>query len=77
MPSTRSLEVDSILEGAEVAVEKSDVASLVSLIGSGLKHEMPSAIATVEEKHAIHHLLDEDDLNGVISELANHHHLMA
>ncbi len=77
VPSTRSLEVDFILEGAEVGVEKSEVASLVSLIGSGLKHEMPSAIATLEEKHAIHHLLEEDDLNRVISELANHHQLMA
>lgn len=76
VPSTRSIEVDSILANSDARFEKSAVASLVSLIGGGLKHGITGSIATLEERFAIHHLLEEDDLNRVIRELAGRFELI-
>tara|TARA_Y100000758_G_scaffold297110_1_gene256726 strand:+ start:71 stop:1339 length:1269 start_codon:yes stop_codon:yes gene_type:complete len=69
VPSSLTHSLMHTLDGFEVAWQKSDPASLFSLIGSNIEHDHPTAIATMSENHALHFLSDETDPGSLIQTL--------
>jgi len=72
VPSSLSIEMDILLESMDSTFKKSVNASLISLIGKDIKYEPSNAIATIEERYALHFLTDDANLNHLVKELVEH-----
>ena len=72
VPSSLSIEMDILLESMASTFKKSVNASLISLIGKDIKYEPSNAIATIEERYALHFLTGEANLNHLVKELVEH-----
>jgi len=75
IPSSLSNSLEELLEELDCRWQKSDIASLISLIGSNISHDITNALAYIEEEYAVHILTEDSDLQSLMEGLANQYRL--
>ena len=62
--------LEKTMESIEVKWEKSETASLISLIGRSIEIEIENTLHYIKEECALHMLTDEEDLRGLMLKLS-------
>ena len=77
IPSSMANVLEKTMESIGAKWQKSEIASLISLIGRSIEIEIENTLHYIQEECALHILTDEEDLQGLMLELSKKFKLLA
>jgi aspartate kinase len=77
IPSSMANVLEKTMESIGAKWQKSEIASLISLIGRSIEIEIENTLHYIQEECALHILTDEEDLQGLMLKLSKKFKLLA